>query len=286
MSRNIPSARKGCSELINIFQPISTLPSFRGIDGSYTNSSRHCETSAVTSSLYRAFATSSANQYERITDLTTLYRYWDWTLDYHDLPGSSIWDNEEGFGHQGAAPPSIGVTTPGQPPSGKCVEGPFKDVKLLHWNLTVHPHCLSRQFILDKSEDHGTFSGELMSPDSMGSLSRAREYGSLRYGMEGIHDVIHNGVLGDLNTWSSANGKSYLALEHKPSLRRVPLTSPQIPSSGCTMLSSTESGGNGSWRTPRTGCQTTATRLPNIRSLMLTKRWNTLGCLRTGRSLR
>ena len=137
--------------------------------------------------------------------------YWDWTVDWHDLGGSSIWDNEEGFGRQ-LDGSKIEVSVPGQAADGKCVSGPFKDVRLLHWNLTVRPHCLSRQFLLDTSEEHGTFSGEHMSPDAMGSLTTALEYGSLRYGMERIHDVIHNGVLGDLNTWSSANGQSLLKL--------------------------------------------------------------------------
>jgi hypothetical protein len=113
-------------------------------------------------------------------------------MDSQDLAGSSIWNNEEGFGNQ--------------EDGHKCVSGPFKDVTLLHFNLTVRPHCLSRKFELTKSEDHGTFSGERMSPDMVGQLIQTYDYGTLRFAMEGIHDVIHNGVIGDLNTWSSANG--------------------------------------------------------------------------------
>ena len=131
--------------------------------------------------------------------------YWDWTVDWQDLANSSIWDNEEGFGSQDGS--KVGVSVPGQMADEKCVSGPFKDVVLFHYNLTVRPHCLSRQFQLDKSEDHGTFSGELMSPEAMGQLARSREYGALRYGIEEIHDTIHNGVIGDMNTWSSTNGK-------------------------------------------------------------------------------
>jgi len=127
-------------------------------------------------------------------------------LDWQDLASSSIWHNEDGFGSQ-HEDKKVGVSDPAQTASEKCVSGPYKDVVLLHFNLTVRPHCLSRQFELSTSEDHGTFSGELMSPEAIGQLTRSREYGTLRYGMEGIHDVIHNGVLGDLNTWSSANGK-------------------------------------------------------------------------------
>ncbi|KAH8881179.1 Di-copper centre-containing protein [Thozetella sp. PMI_491] len=129
--------------------------------------------------------------------------YWDWTVDWQDLAGSSIWDNELGFGSQDDR--KVGVSVPGETAGEKCVSGPFKDVKLLHFNLTVRPHCLSRQFQLSKSEDYGTFSGEDMSPDIMGGLARSRDYGSLQYGMERIHDTIHNGVIGDMNTWSSAN---------------------------------------------------------------------------------
>jgi len=145
-------------------------------------------------------------KYQQKTDSLTS-SYWDWSVDWQDLAGSSIWDNEDGFGRQDGS--KVEVSVPGQTAHGKCVSGPFKDVILLHYNLTVRSHCLSRQFELSKSEDHGTFSGELMSPDAMGQLARSREYGSLRFGMEGIHDVIHNGVIGDLNTWSSANGKSF-----------------------------------------------------------------------------
>lgn len=207
--------------------------------------------------------------------------YWDWSLDWHDLAGSSIWDNEEGFGSQEVSQEGsrIGVTVPGQTVDGECVSGPFKDVQLLHWNLTVRPHCLSRRFILDKSEEHGTFSGELMSPESMGQLARCREYGTLRYGMEGIHDVIHNGVLGDLNTWSSANGQSIL--QDYPTQFYL-LTGHQTPSSGFIMLSSTGFGGGGSWRIPLTGSWITATRLRNIRFLLSTKKWSILASSRTG----
>jgi tyrosinase len=130
--------------------------------------------------------------------------YWDWSLDWQDLANSSIWDNEEGFGSQSDG--QVGASHPGQTTNGKCVSGPFKDIRLFHFNLTVRPHCLSRQFELTRSEDHGTFSGELMSPESIGQIARAQEYGSLRYGIEVIHDVVHSGVIGDLNTWSSANG--------------------------------------------------------------------------------
>ena len=133
------------------------------------------------------------------TDLSSS-SYWDWTADWQDLAGSSIWHNEDGFGNQSGS-------VSGQPISEKCVSGPFKDVSLFHFNLTVRPHCLARQFQLSRSEDYGTFSGELMSPEAMGQLGRSPDYGTFRYGMEGIHDVIHNGVIGDLNTWSSANGE-------------------------------------------------------------------------------
>jgi tyrosinase len=137
-------------------------------------------------------------------------RYWDWTADWQNLANSSIWDNEEGFGIQSVSKVQkggkIGVSIPRQAIESNCVSGPFKDITLFHYNLTVHPHCLTREFELTKSEDHGTFSGELMSPDSMGQLARCPDYGTFRYGIEGIHDVIHNGVIGDMNTWSSANG--------------------------------------------------------------------------------
>jgi tyrosinase len=147
-----------------------------------------------------------SKKYELKADFLTS-RYWDWSLDWQDLASSSIWDNEEGFGNQDDS--KVGVSVPGQMTDEKCVSGPFKDVRLLHFNLTVRPHCLSRQFQLSKSEEHGTFSGELMSPEGMAQLAQCREYGTLRYGMEVIHNVIHNGVIGDLNTWSSANGKFF-----------------------------------------------------------------------------
>ena len=87
-----------------------------------------------------------------------------------------------------------------------------------------------------------------MSPEAMGQLARSREYGALRYGIEEIHDTIHNGVIGDMNTWSSANGKPK---------RRTPcsrlLTYYQILSSGFIMLSSTGFGGSGSKKIPRPG---------------------------------
>jgi tyrosinase len=133
--------------------------------------------------------------------------YWDWTVDWQDLAGSSIWDNEEGFGSETGS--KVGVSPIERMTEEKCVSGPFKDVRLFHFNLTVRPHCLTRHFLLSKSEDHGTFSGEFMSPAAMGQLARSQEYGTLRYGIEGIHDVIHNGVIGDLNAWSSANGKYF-----------------------------------------------------------------------------
>lgn len=199
-------------------------------------------------------------------------------MDWQNLAGSSIWSNEDGFGHQDDS--EVGVTIPRQPPEGKCVSGPFKDVKLFHYNLTVHPHCLTRQFELTKSEDHGTFSGELMSPDAMADLARAQEYGTFRFGMEGIHDVIHNGVIGDLNTWSSANGTVSLKRVKRPV--EFALTESQIPFSGSTTFRLTEFGGSGNRMTLKTGWWTTATRPPTFRPLRSTTKWNILGSSKTG----
>lgn len=165
--------------------------------------------------------------------------YWDWSVDWQNLTGSSIWNDEDGFGGPGIEKANVLS-------DGQCVSGPFQNVTLLNFNYTIRPHCLSRQFHHFESRENETLWGRLVRPEAMGQLDRSEDYGSLRYMLEmQMHNVIHNGVEGDLVTWSSANGKllKQKSIFCSGTLNKILL---QIPSSGFTMPNLIDFGGNGS----------------------------------------
>ena len=72
----------------------------------------------------------------------TIFRYWDWSLDWNNFVDAPVWDNEHGFGGDGDV---TGDITVGE---GRCVaEGPFAGLEAMFYDDEYHPHCLSRGFL-------------------------------------------------------------------------------------------------------------------------------------------
>ncbi|KAF2237624.1 putative tyrosinase [Viridothelium virens] len=66
--------------------------------------------------------------------------YWDWSLDWNNISGSPVWDNEFGFGGNGNSSED-GFR-------GNCVtDGPFAWLEVLFIGDISVPHCLSRGFL-------------------------------------------------------------------------------------------------------------------------------------------
>ncbi|KAI1335928.1 hypothetical protein F5Y15DRAFT_419386 [Xylariaceae sp. FL0016] len=123
--------------------------------------------------------------------------YWDWSLDWQNLTGSSIWSNTHGFGGENGASPDSG-----------CVTGPFADLRVSYDNETIRPqpHCITRHFTNIETGEPGSMSGKLIGPDAIGHLGRSPDYGEFRYEIEGtFHNAIHLQIEGDLNTMAAPN---------------------------------------------------------------------------------
>ncbi|TPX13319.1 uncharacterized protein E0L32_006292 [Thyridium curvatum] len=117
--------------------------------------------------------------------------YWDWTLDWENLPGSPIFSAVAGFGGNGdhTAPKGVG--------DGHCVtDGPFADLHPLFYGSTLRPHCLSRGFT--------DFHGRNASPAVVQEVLGSADYETFFLAVEnGPHNVAPNGIRGDFYSFTA-----------------------------------------------------------------------------------
>ena len=128
-------------------------------------------------------------------------RYWDWTLDWNDLPSAPIWDTDVGFGGDGDP---LGEVVQDH---GRCVTtGPFKDLRPKYHNTKYKPHCLSRGF--RKGIHTGrTFPGEGVSPAKISDILTQASFDEMSHGIEmGPHNFIPFSIRGDFFSFSSPYG--------------------------------------------------------------------------------
>ncbi|KAF8758844.1 Common central domain of tyrosinase [Rhizoctonia solani] len=122
--------------------------------------------------------------------------YWDWTIDSGQLATSNIWDPVSGFGGNGNTRTSA-----------RCVEnGPYASPG---FQLTYpNRHCLARRFNNGNIRDSriGNMQGSLYSQNAVDTLMRLTDYINFSNDMEeGVHDVIHNVIAGDMAAAFSPN---------------------------------------------------------------------------------
>ncbi|CAE6484540.1 unnamed protein product [Rhizoctonia solani] len=120
--------------------------------------------------------------------------YWDWTIDSGKLATSDIWDPVSGFGGNGNA-------------RTRCVEnGPYASPG---FQLTYpNRHCLARRFNNGNIRDSriGNMQGSLYSQNAVDTLMRLTDHINFSNQMEeGVHDVIHNVIAGDIAAAFSPN---------------------------------------------------------------------------------
>ncbi|KAJ1310052.1 hypothetical protein OPQ81_006805 [Rhizoctonia solani] len=120
--------------------------------------------------------------------------YWDWTKDSGKLATSNIWDPTTGFGGNGNTRTSA-----------RCVEnGPYANFQLTY----PSPHCLTRRFNNGnmRSGIIGNMQGSLYSQRAVDTIMRRTDYINFSNDIEeGVHDVIHNVVAGDMAAAFSPN---------------------------------------------------------------------------------
>ena len=136
------------------------------------------------------------------THLCPNSRYWDWNIDWEDIPGSEIWDPETGFGGDGGTDTSETVGF------GSCVKnGPFAVNYTVHYfNNTIRPHCLSRGFGRRNTPAH--FESEPFSPATMQRVFQQDTFMNFTTVLEnGPHNAIPNNICGDFYAAEAPNGK-------------------------------------------------------------------------------
>ena len=130
------------------------------------------------------------------------YRYWDWTLDWTDLPSAPVWDDELGFGGDGDPDGEVVYQ------NGRCVtSGPFAKLRPLYCQTQYKPHCLSRGF------RRGIHSGRLLpgdgaSPLKIDEILAKNSFDEFFHGLEmGPHNFVPFSIQGDLLGLSAPSGK-------------------------------------------------------------------------------
>jgi len=128
-------------------------------------------------------------------------RYWDWTLDWESPSAAPIWDNEYGFGGDGAKDQ---ISTVG---FGTCVlEGPFANLSLAHYKHETQPHCLSRGFgrQINKTDE---LYGRQFHPKVLDGLLQRESFFNFSLSLEmGPHVAIPNWINGDFISFEAPNG--------------------------------------------------------------------------------
>ncbi|KAK1957583.1 Di-copper centre-containing protein [Colletotrichum sublineola] len=125
--------------------------------------------------------------------------YWDWTMDWANLSGSSIWDDETGFGGDGNQSGPIVVG------DGRCVtSGPFSELRPIIYEHRYRPHCLSRGF--RSTDNAGRPLGPWFGPESIGKIMEMPTYAEFEWEIENrVHNRIHRAISGDFLSLAAAN---------------------------------------------------------------------------------
>ncbi|CUA75140.1 Hemocyanin G-type, units Oda to Odg [Enteroctopus dofleini] [Rhizoctonia solani] len=134
--------------------------------------------------------------YLRRLDLAAFTSYWDWAIDSGKLATSDIWDPNTGFGGSGNTRTSAHCVENGHMPTSR--------------SLPAYPncHCISRRFNNGnlRSSIIGNMQGSFYSSSAVQTLMRDTDYTDFSNDIEeGVHDVIHNVVAGDMAAAFSPN---------------------------------------------------------------------------------
>lgn len=159
--------------------------------------------------------------------------YWEWQTEYEDLLASSLFDDEVGFGGDGAE----GVSDTSRPREGDlfsafdkeeflqlderlCIQsGPFTRLHpqwFAHFNpgdqpsvLEYRPHCLTRRFatsLLHLSERPGGLTEMDLSPERIEEILAINDYSKFNLAVENLHLWASAGIGGDFVSLSAPNG--------------------------------------------------------------------------------
>ncbi|KAH8668672.1 hypothetical protein BX600DRAFT_510745 [Xylariales sp. PMI_506] len=141
--------------------------------------------------------------------------YWDWSLDWEELPASPVWSPTLGFGGDGD--PDLPRTD--IPGDGSCIEnGPFSDYEVHYTGWSTSPHCLSRGF--GRFPASHNFSGDAISPAALQDVLNHDDFHEFIMALEsGPHDAIPNGVGGDFLILTAPNDPIFFL--HHTQLDRI-----------------------------------------------------------------
>lgn len=131
-----------------------------------------------------------------------IFRYWDWSQDWQDMPHAPVWDAEGGFGGDGASDAPITVG------NGRCVRnGPFANLEARYFGDQAHSHCLSRGFA---TRDELRRVGAPISPEALEDLSRSSSsFEDFAQEIEHrAHAFMRDGIRGDFSAYTGPYGMS------------------------------------------------------------------------------
>jgi len=120
----------------------------------------------------------------------TLRIYWNWELDWEQVPQAPIWNLELGFGGNG----HIGLGYPIA--GGYCVDdGPFANTTIPFVDSKNQPHCLARGFATGSKLEQLS---QMFRPQALEELFKETSYNSFNLGLEnGPHIAIPRIIQGD-----------------------------------------------------------------------------------------
>ena len=166
----------------------------------------------ATTALFRKYLSSS-----HLVHSSSKPSFWDWSLDWEDLPNSLIFDPELGFGGDGdSEAPTFG--------NAHCVTSmPFKGLKPQWAGTKYDPHCLTRSFNDDD------WVGHFLSPTSLAEVMAKDNYKDFFLALEmRAHDIIPTGVRGDFTAFTAPNGRLHLISRWKHHAQADPFTRSHI----------------------------------------------------------
>ena len=132
----------------------------------------------------------------------SIFRYWDWGLDWENVTTSPVWDDETGFGGNGNPAKGEPIV------HGHCVDrGPFSALEIPYIDSLFHPHCLSRGF--EDDEKLRNLSKQI-NPEALDKILASRSYNDFNLGLEfGPHNAIPRSIRGDFALFTAPSGMSY-----------------------------------------------------------------------------
>jgi hypothetical protein len=92
--------------------------------------------------------------------------------------------------------------------NGRCIkDGPFRQSQRLYFDNSVLPHCISRAFRHFQTGKNGTLFGGWFHPAHVRHVRNSSDLETFGGLVErSFHNVLHDGVRGDFESYSAANG--------------------------------------------------------------------------------